>query len=132
MSQPYSRPDALLCIATLGKTIFTAGYYLNPQSTYSTPRIYKNNQIFYSPPYGGQGAVLQSLVVQSPDEDIYLGGYEINAEGVHVATLWQNYAKYMLTEGLYESEIRAIPADGNTVYAAGYEMNSTGNYTAVV
>jgi hypothetical protein len=53
--------------------------------------------------------------------NVYVAGYEKNAENKAVATVWKNGAAQRLTNGDYNAEAKSVFVLGNDVYVAGYE-----------
>jgi hypothetical protein len=67
------------------------------------------------------------VTVSSKPVNVYVAGYEFNANGTAVAKLWKNGIATNLTDGTKE----AVPAsvfvlDNSDVYVAGYERDETG------
>lgn len=59
------------------------------------------------------------------DTDVYVTGYQINANNKWVAKLWKNGVATNLTDGTKNALANAVYVYGNDVYVAGEEDNAT-------
>jgi hypothetical protein len=75
---------------------------------------------------GANGAMAQTA-------DVYVAGYESNANGIFVAKVWKNNALlYNLTDGTGDAIARSIYVSGSDIYVAGDERKANGKRTAKV
>ena len=64
--------------------------------------------------------------------DVYVAGYEKNANGINVAKIWKNGVAQNLSNGTTDASAFSVFVFGNDVYACGYEKNSLGFYNAML
>jgi len=57
-------------------------------------------------------------------KDVYVAGYEYNAQNKNVATLWKNGKAQNLTDGTQDAKANSVYISGGDVYVAGYEYNA--------
>jgi uncharacterized protein YjdB len=80
--------------------------------------------------YGGRKATCAVTVSGGTNPgggaDVYVAGWEYNAQGKDVATLWKNGVPQRLSDGSYEAYAHSVFVSGNDVYVAGGEYNAQG------
>lgn len=69
--------------------------------------------------------------VVNNEPNVYVAGYEKNAQNKLVATLWINGEVQFLSDGTNDSQANAVFVSGNDVYVVGYEYNYTLPMTSV-
>ena len=62
--------------------------------------------------------------------DVYVAGYEYNAQGKSVAKVWKNGVAQNLSDGTQDAGANSVYVSGNDVYVVGYENDAQDNQAA--
>ena len=73
---------------------------------------------------GGKTASCAVTVTATTVPEVYMAGYESNAQQVYVATLWANGVPQSLSDGASSAEANSVFVSDDKVYVAGYENNA--------
>jgi hypothetical protein len=100
------------CGSAAGTNVYVAGYRQD-----SLASVWKNG-VVTNLTNGAYLAEANSIYIY--DNDVYVAGYERNADGKTVAKLWKNGIATNLTNGTYIAAARSVYVSGNNVYVAGF------------
>ena len=77
-----------------------------------------------------QRATLKGGVPYEPN--VYVAGWERNAQGHSVAKVWINGVPHALSDGNYDAQALSVFVYGGIVRVAGWETNENGEYVATL
>lgn len=106
-----------LSFTTKSLNVYVAGYSGNNSSARAV--VWKNG-IETPLTDGDRKSETQSIFVVN--EDVYVAGYEYNAEFTEVAKVWKNGVATILTDGSTRAFARSVFVSENDVYVAGSEV----------
>ena len=106
-----------------GPGVYVAGYEYkqlnnNTNQTVVVAKLWKNG-VAQNLTTGVNNAYAYSVHVSG--NDVYVAGYERNAENRGIAKLWKNGVAQNLTDGTAHAVARSVFVSGNNVYVAGNE-----------
>ncbi|MDR1895697.1 MAG: Ig-like domain-containing protein, partial [Prevotellaceae bacterium] len=110
------------CVVTVRTPdVYVAGYALGERVgehviKNTALRLWKNGVI--QPMFDDTKNAWANSVFVS-DNDVYVAGYEMNANDTMVATLWKNGVAQPLTDGTNHAEAYSVYVSGNDVYVVG-------------
>ena len=73
---------------------------------------------------------VSSAFASGGNDDVYVAGFENNAQGVRVAKIWKNGVAQNLSDGTQNAVARSVYVSGNDVYVVGYEIDAQDNQVA--
>jgi hypothetical protein len=95
--------------------LYMAGFEVNVRAVAK----YWKNRIGVALTDGTKNASATCIAISG--NDVYVGGYEENANGATIAKYWKNGTAVQLSDGIKRASVNAIAVIGTDVYAAGYE-----------
>ena len=105
--------------------VYVAGYGHNEQSMNfeSFAIVWKNGvaHLLTNKIYSASGNSASASSVFVSGNDVYVAGYEENAQGIRIAKLWKNGVAQNLTDGKRSASATSIYVSGNDVYVTIHE-----------